>query len=85
MFCFFTNVTLGYQFFFLPVCTMRVKTESVVEEIEYLSCTCCNLYQDITGIFYCSVVALFYLSRLSCDSHVFLILVSTVSQMFLTN
>ncbi len=46
--------------------------------------SCCNLYQDsIIGILYCSVVALSNLRRLSCDSHVFLILVSTVSQMFL--
>ncbi len=62
-----------------------VKTENVVEETENISLlSCCNLYQNsIIGILYCSVVALSNLRRLSCDSHVFLILVSTVSQMFL--
>ncbi len=40
---------------------------------------CCNLYQDsIIEIFYCSVVALSKLMRLSCDSHICLILVSIV-------
>ncbi len=54
----------------------------MVEETENISLSSfCNLYQDsIIGIFYCSVVALSYLSF---ASRVFLILVSTVSQMFL--
>ncbi len=60
----------------------KIKTENVVEETENISLSSfCNLYQNsIIGIFYCSVVALSYLSF---ASHVFLILVSAVSQMFL--
>ncbi len=54
----------------------------MVKETENVSLSSfCNLYQNsIIGIFYCSVVALSYLSF---ASHVFLILVSAVSQMFL--